>query len=455
MTHKTTNRGFYYGWVMLGVAILMAAATMPGQTVLIGLFKESIRESLGLSLTQVSGAYTIGTIIASLPLPLVGKIADRFGLRKTIAVVALGFIGSLLLLREATGIVTLGGGFFLVRFLGQGSLGMLCGHTIAMWFERRLGFAHSMLAVAGFAAASAISPRPVANLIENNGWHNTLIVCAIAVAVLTLPALVFVFRNRPEDIGEHLDGDPVEHPTHDVLHGGSPPPGDTAFTVGKAVRTSAFWILAINMLMSGLVGTALLFHMQTMLQQAGLEGTERQAAVAIQPWPIAFGGAMLVVGWLADRFHPAKILPVALVLQASAILICLAATRGMVGEDVVILSMAVGMGVYGMSQATVVGVANPAIARYFGRTHHGAIRGFVSTAVVMGTGGGPWLFAFGYDAAGKDFTPVMLVFACLAVPLGIGAALVRKPTPPAERDLESSPLDELITDEPDPPGASL
>ena len=189
----------------------------------------------------------------------------------------------------------------------------------------------------------------------------------------------------------------------------------------------------------------------TQYKQAGLEGTEKQAAFAIQPWPISFGVSMLVVGWLVDRFHPAKILPVALVLQAGATLTCLAATRGTVDTDLVLPLMSVGMGIYGVSQATIAGVSNPTIARYFGRTHHGAIRGFITTAIVMGTGGGPWIFAFGYDLAGDDFTPVMLVFACFAVPLGIAAALVRKPVPPTERDLTP----DWVTDEPDPPGASL
>ncbi len=58
-------------------------------------------------------------------------------------VVAVVYALSLMVLHEATGIVTLGIGFFLIRLLGQGSLGMLSGHTIAMWFERKLGFAHS------------------------------------------------------------------------------------------------------------------------------------------------------------------------------------------------------------------------------------------------------------------------------------------------------------------------
>ena len=261
----------FHGWVMLGIAIAMAVATMPGQTVLVSLWKEPIREALGLSLTSVSAAYSIGTIIAALPLTFVGRVADRFGLRITVGFVAVGFAASLILLREATGIITLGIGFFLVRFLGQGSLGMLSGHTIAMWFERRLGSVHALLTVFGFAVGGAILPLPTAWMIATYGWKTTLLALAGMVLLLVLPAVVFVFRNRPEEIGQHLDGDHANHVTHDLLHGGSPPPGDPAFTARQAMRTSAYWILMANMVVTGFIGTALIFHMPAMLQQAGLE----------------------------------------------------------------------------------------------------------------------------------------------------------------------------------------
>ena len=43
----------------------------------------------------------------------------------------------------------------------------------------------------------------------------------------------------------------------------------------------------------------------------------------------------------------------------------------------------------------------------------------------------------------------LMLFAVLAAPLGIAAALLRTPEPPAVRDLTPDP------DEPDPPGAAL
>lgn len=436
----------FHGWVMLVMAIAMALATMPGQTVLVSLWKEPLRESLGLSLTSVSAAYSIGTIIAALPLPWVGRFADRFGLRRTVGLVALAFALSLILLREATGIITLGVGFFLVRFLGQGSLGMLSGHTVAMWFERRLGSAHAMLTVFGYAAGGVILPLPTAWLIATWGWETALLALAGMVAALVLPGVLLIFRNKPEDIGQRLDGDPAEHARHDVLHGGAPPRDDPAFTARQAMRTSAYWILMANMVATGFVGTALIFHMPAMLQQAGLAGSPQQAALAIQPWPFAFGATILAVGWLVDRLHPSRILPPSLLLMAISIAICLGATRGLVESSLIIPMMGVGMAFYGASQAVITAVANPTIARYYGRTHHGSIRGFFATATVMGTGAGPYAIALGRDLAGEDFTAAYLVCIALTLPLGIGAAMLRRPTPPRVRDLTPEP------DMVDPPG---
>jgi MFS transporter, OFA family, oxalate/formate antiporter len=417
----------FHGWLMLAVAIAMAFATMPGQTVLVSLWKEPIREALGLSLTSVSAAYSIGTILAALPLSFVGRLADRFGLRVTVGLVASGFALSLVLLREANGIATLGLGFFLVRFLGQGALGMLAGHTIAMWFERRLGSVHALLTVLGFAAGGALLPQPTAWLIAAHGWRSALLALAGMVIVLVLPGVLSVFRNRPEDVGQHLDGDPGERARDGVHHDGASRTRDPAYTVRQAMRTGAYWILLSNVAATGFIGTALIFHMPAMLEQAGLEGSARQAALAIQPWAVAFGVATLGVGWLVDRAHPAKILAPGLLLMAIGIALCLVATRGVVDASSLVTLMATGMTVYGVSQAVITGVASPTIARYFGRAHHGAIRGTVATATVLGTGAGPYAVALGRDLAGADFAAPYLLCIALTLPLGIGAALLREP----------------------------
>lgn len=419
---------FFYGWVMLAVAIAMAVATMPTQTVVISLFNESFRAALDTDLSRLSLAYTVGTILAALPLPWVGRMADRYGLRVVTAGVALACAASLVLLSRAGHIVVLGGAFFLIRFLGQGALGLLAGHTIAMWFERRLGLTHSLLAIIGFAGGSALLPGPVAWLITEHGWQNALVALAGMVLVLTIPAVLIVFRNKPEDIGQHLDGDPVEHPK--VEPGTVPPPAnDPGFTLHAALRTRAFWILVPIMCANGLIGTALLFHMQVMLRSSGLDATEHQTAIVNQSWAIAFGIGLLVMGFLADRMLPRRLMPFGPFLMLIACVVCLAGPAGWVPPEHVMTTMRVGMALYGVAMSVSVAVGNPTIARYFGRTHHGAIRGAIQMASVAATGVGPFLAGAMYELAGDDFTPILAAFAISGVPLAAASLFLRPPAP--------------------------
>ena len=102
-----------------------------------------------------------------------------------------------------------------------------------------------------------------------------------------------------------------------------------------------------------------------------------------------------------------------------------------------------------MSVHLVVASGNPAVARYFGRTHHGAILGTLSTIMVAGTGAGPLMAGAAYDLSGQSFTPILIVFALASVPLAISALFHAPPTPPAHPDVTPDP------DEPDPPGVAL
>lgn len=437
----------FHGWVMLGVAILMALATLPGQTVIVSVFNTPLREKLGLSIPELSAAYMIGTILAALPLSLVGKLADRLGVRVVTGIVATLFAGALVFLSQAWSLIALGVAFFLIRFLGQGALGLLAGHTIALWFERKLGSVHAALAVGGFALGSAVLPYPVATGIESIGAERMLFVLAAMVLLLTLPAVFTVFRNKPEDIGQHLDGDPSEHETHDVMHGGSAPAGDPAFSVWQAIRTPAYWILAMNMMAAGLIGTALLFHMQDILRTAGVNDPVRPAAIANQTWAVAFGLFTLPAGWLADRMRPQRLLPVAPLLLGLGVAGVIAGVE--IGGEHTVLVVSGGMAVFGAGMAVGVGVGNPTIARFFGRTHHGSIRGTLSTLMVAGTGAGPFLVGLVYDWSCGRFTLALALCAFAGIPLAIGAALLRRPALPAERDSTPDP------DEPDPPGTSV
>ena len=98
---------FFYGYVMIPVAMFVQIATSPGQTYAISAFTPSLRESLGMNDSLLSLAYMLGTVGAAFPLSFVGPLTDRYGL-KGITLVAVGSAVLSVLLRIP------GDGFFYV-----------------------------------------------------------------------------------------------------------------------------------------------------------------------------------------------------------------------------------------------------------------------------------------------------------------------------------------------------
>ena len=110
---------FFYGYVMIPVAMLLQIATSPGQTFAVSAFTPYLRESLELSDSQLSLAYMIGTLLAALPLMLVGPLSDRYGLRG-ISLIAIGMLSAACYFAaKVTNFYSLLAAFFFTSFSGS------------------------------------------------------------------------------------------------------------------------------------------------------------------------------------------------------------------------------------------------------------------------------------------------------------------------------------------------
>lgn len=113
----------YYGWVVLGISTLGMAATLPGQTAGVSLFIDAFIDDLDLSRSLVSWFYTVATVLGSLALPVMGRLADRWGpLRTAVAVIAL-FALSCVGLSQIHGWIGGFVGFVCLRGAARGGLG--------------------------------------------------------------------------------------------------------------------------------------------------------------------------------------------------------------------------------------------------------------------------------------------------------------------------------------------
>ena len=406
----------FRGPVIAGACTVALVMTAPGQTVVVSQFNDSFTTTLGLSATALSTAYLVGTATAAMPLTLVGSVADKFGPRRVMFVVALLFGLACIAAGQARSLAVLTLCFFCLRFLGQGSLSMLSGHVLALWYERKLGTVNGVkmvFAQVGFMA----SPWLAIWLIGWLDWRSAYAVLGVMVWLVVLPLAAFVLRDRPEELGQQIDGDPVpEQSTEASAHTPAPRHPDPAFTLKQTLATRAFWIVAGATVLSGFTGTALLFHSQPILIARGLDPT--MSAAMSTSWALAVAVFVLPFGRLSDRLPPRGLLCLAGALMAASPAIVI------VADSVFLLCSA--MAVYGMAMAIGSAVGVPTIARYFGRRHHGSIRGFTTFLGVAGTGLGPVVLGVSVDLTGS-FSIGLALCAALAVCLACASMTLRKP----------------------------
>lgn len=420
---------------MLGIATVATMATSPGQTFLVSQFYTSLQTEMGLDSTvALAAAYMYGTLGAGLLMPFVGALSDRFGTRVMMGIAAAGLAFSCALIGYAENLLQLGFAFFCLRAFGQGALGLVSTHTIAMWFEKRLGIAESIRHT-GMSIANVVLPPLTVAMIALLGWKTAYGLLGLVVYLAVIPPVLLLFRNKPEDIGQRVDH--AQHPaaaaraiddlepdtiadvSHDPHDPVSPEPLEPYFTPKQAIRTGAYWIVTFALVANAAIFTAIALEHQVIVREAG-----HSEAVAASLLPLSGLVAMLAVplsGWLVDRYAERKLLACTTVLLGMSC-VCVAFAE-------VLPVLYASMVLMGMTQSLIFVLASPIFARYFGRKHHGAIRGTLTRSMILGTAIGPAALSYFAEQLDGYMWP-MLACAVLTVPLTIASLSMRRPDQP-------------------------
>lgn len=397
---------------MLPAVMLVTICTSPGQTYGVSVFNPYIQQSLGLSSAELSGAYMIGTVLASLPLFWVGALMDRYGPRRVLVGVVVLFGLTCMGMRYVSGLGSLFLVFFFLRFLGQGSMSMLARNALAMWFERRLGFVSGVSNI-GMAVAVGTVPALGFALVEAHGWRGAYEVFGIGIWLLLIPLVVLVFRDRPEDMGQELDGGlTIERKEASERVGYS-------FTMEQVLRTRSYWIAVVCMASWSMSGTGAQFHIVSIFAERGLGAGPVAAMFSLYAFIMAcvrLGGGML-----ADRVALNGLMAASVFCQGMGL-----AALNVVPASVLPYFYAA---VFALGSGLLMAVSETIWVRYYGRAHLGKIRGSVSTIGVAASGVGPFLMGVGHDVFGS-FSPVLWACSILCVPLSVLGLWATTPSRP-------------------------
>ena len=343
----------------------MAALTIPGQTVGVSVFLDSIIADLDINRSTVSVLYTVGTATGALSLTFVGRFLDRVGPRLGGAIIGTGFALACVFLGTVRSVAMLALAFVLLRGLGQGSLGLSAVYAINLWFVRRRGMAVGLSGI-GFAVAIAIIPATFERLLTTYCWRTSYFILGGVVAATVIP-LTLLFRRQPERYGLEPDG-PKKHDRRDI--------DEFVMRPHQARRTAVFWLFSLGAFTTSGLGTGVLFHHFSILASGGISRAD--ATTIFLPYGVAAVIFGLLGGLLVDRVAHRFILATGQILMAGILL------------SAVHLSTLPTLWAYGIALGTMQGmmfsVVSTVYAHEFGREFLGEIKGTASTIGIAGLG---------------------------------------------------------------------
>jgi len=390
------REGPFYGWAVVLVAAIATFCSGPGQSFVFSVFVDPILADTGISRVGLSTLYAFGTAVSAGMVVLVARLADRFGARVMLAVIALALGAACFGMSATAGPISLFLGFAALRALGQGSLPVTATVLTAQWFVKKRGRAVAVV-VLGLAASNAVLPPATQALISSLGWRGAYVALGIMVWVLLIPAAILVVRNRPEEVGLHPDGaeGPAEEPDGES-------PGERGFL--RVVASPDFWFLAASLAAVPFVVTALVFHQISILDAQGL--TPGAAAGVFVPFAAASAAATALSAALAERLGPKGVLTISLGLLLLAVV-----GLQFVSTLPTAIVYSAALGAAAGTQGVVAGMI---WAHYYGRVGLGRVQGPATMVMISSAALAPLPLAAFRQLSG-DYSLGLLIMASIPV----------------------------------------
>ncbi|MGH7112882.1 MAG: MFS transporter, partial [Stellaceae bacterium] len=349
---------FYYGWIVLGCLCCAGFARQGGAVATLSVFVEPLTRQFGWSRTALSGAVSLGGVLAALAAPLIGTLVDRHGSRLALCLAVLGTGAAALLLSLTNSLLVFYLLFCTARMNWAGPFELGIYTTLNNWFVARRALATSIATVAQMAGLVAM-PLIAGLAMRHHSWRAGWLAIGASVLVVGFVPVWLVLVRRPEDLG--LQPDRRAEPSSE---GGkaAPPPSEPSFTRGQAVRSAAFWLLLLYTVLVYPVQAGVSLHQAANLIESGISATT--AAAIISLFSLMSGVASAGCGLLP------RSLPIKYPLAATGALLA-AGTVLMIGISSV-LQGAVAAAVFGFGIGGMLTLLPIAWADYFGRTNYGA-----------------------------------------------------------------------------------
>ncbi len=416
MENTDQNRKLFFGWFVVGGAVVGLASGWSALFFTVGAFIQPLQEAFGWQRGQISVGFSVVSLTAVVVSPLLGMLIDRLGVRKVLlpSVAMLGLIvaSGYALTANLWHFYLL---WFGVAFLGAGTSPLSYSRLIVKWFDNRRGLALG-IALAGVGIGSAIMPQVVQNITAAYGWREAYLGLGAIVLLVSLPILLLWVRDDPHDMGLEPDGH--------ISPGGAGAAGKviSGYTARESAGQASFWLMLGLFAMVGLMTAAIIAHLIPLMIDRGASPAQATTAQSILGISLIFG--RVFAGYLMDRFFAPHV-AVAFLLGPLVGLTLLA--TGAAGLPAFVASILVGL-----ATGAEFDVMSYLTSRYFGLQSFGQLYGYFFSVFSIGAASGPILMGYTFDLTGEYTVALWILVGATTLAGILAGSIGRYPELPEE-----------------------
>ena len=410
----------YYGWwVVLGASCILFVCGGIGFATFT-VFLKAIEADTGWGRGSLSNAGALMALAAGFFSPAVGYAFDRFSARVVMLPNAILLSAGFLLLGSigSVGQLYL---LFMIMGIGMSLTTMLPTQTlVSRWFDRRRGRAMGIVTAAGGLGGMIWMPVST-RLIAAMGWREAYETLGIIVAVVSLPFIWLVIRTSPQSMGLTVEGRSDPEDEHATTESVAPPADDgmTGYEVGRAIRSTSFWLIACAVLMVAIASAGFGLHIVPFLSDSGF--SDFWAALI---WSLTIGvsiGGRFFFGMASENYQKRYFAATANFSRALSLAVLVLFALGIVPPAVAVVQLII---IYGLAVGCN-NVLNPLLmGETFGVKSFGKLMGMLGIPFTIGMALGQVVGGHLFESQG-NYILAFSIFALAFVFAGIAISLAR------------------------------
>jgi MFS family permease len=444
----------FYGWWITVIAFLNLFVWAGFGFYGFSVFVPSLQAEFGWGRGPINVCLTLFALIGALGSPVIGRLVDRTGAKKVMAVSTVFFGIGFVIAATTDSLIQLYIGYVIIGFASAGIGSIPSAKIISRWFIRHRGRAMGIMGAGIGAGGFVLAPLIGGYIIPAFGWQAAFMSMAVGTWLL-IPVILTVVKSSPAEKGLRALGDEeAEGPAAagKVAAGasgtaaGGPTAGsgtepavagqaaagigvpaevagttrqDEGLTLSQAYKTPAFWLIVFTYAVCNFSMAGAVMNMVPYFVDIGLD--MKAAAGALSLVGLFSMVNKLVFGWLCDVMNAKFAAAVGLIIETAALALLITIDAGssmwMLYLFAILIGTAAGQWLPTMAMIT---------SQSFGTAHYGAIFGVITFFQLGGTALGPPFMGSMYDFFG-NYRLAFTIGTVLAASCVIAVLLVRKP----------------------------